>query len=82
MSSLEEPRQVGAGYDKFDGFKDLEKPDVDIVPRDISISIGESDDILAQQDIDPALNAKMHLVNNVRRDPSSFLGRTRVFSKC
>jgi hypothetical protein len=29
-------------------------------------SVGEGEDILALQDIDPALNAKMHLVNNVR----------------
>jgi hypothetical protein len=29
-------------------------------------SVGEGQDILALQDIDPALNAKMHLVNNVR----------------
>jgi hypothetical protein len=29
-------------------------------------SIGEGIDILGQQSIDPALNAKMHLVNNVR----------------
>lgn len=35
--------------------------------RDSSLdgpSISEGEDILAQQDIDPALNAKMHLVNN------------------
>ena len=29
-------------------------------------SVGERQDILALQDIDPALNAKMFLVNNVR----------------
>lgn len=29
-------------------------------------SVGEGEDILALQDIDPAMNAKMHLVNNVR----------------
>lgn len=29
-------------------------------------SLGEGEDILALQDVDPALNAKMHLVNNVR----------------
>lgn len=27
---------------------------------------GSAEDILALQDLDPALNAKMHLVNNVR----------------
>ena len=29
-------------------------------------SVREGEDILALQDIDPALNAKMHLVNNVK----------------
>lgn len=29
-------------------------------------SIGKGEDILSMQDVDPALNAKMHLVNNVR----------------
>jgi hypothetical protein len=29
-------------------------------------SVGSGEDILALQDVDPALNAKMHLVNNVR----------------
>lgn len=32
---------------------------------EIASSIGK-EDILALQEIDPALNAKMHLVNNVR----------------
>jgi hypothetical protein len=32
-------------------------------------SVGEGQDILALQDIDPALNAKMFLVNNVRGIP-------------
>jgi hypothetical protein len=32
-------------------------------------SVGEGEDILALQDTDPALNAKMFLVNNVRRLP-------------
>jgi hypothetical protein len=29
-------------------------------------SVGKGEDILGLQDVDPALNAKMHLVNNVR----------------
>lgn len=33
---------------------------------DAQSSLGEGEDILALQDLDPALNAKMHLVNNVR----------------
>lgn len=28
-------------------------------------SVSESSDILGRQDVDPALNAKMHIVNNV-----------------
>lgn len=34
-----------------------------------SESTGNAEDILALQDLDPALNAKMHLVNNVRHHP-------------
>lgn len=30
-----------------------------------SLRAGEGEDILARQDLDPALNLKMHLVNNV-----------------
>jgi hypothetical protein len=29
--------------------------------------LGEGKDLLALQDVDPALNAKMHIVNNVSR---------------
>jgi hypothetical protein len=48
---------------------DVEKTGGDVVPEpgvrsdDIVTSGGE--DILALQDLDPALNMKMHLVNNV-----------------
>ena len=31
-----------------------------------SPSLAEGEDVLGRQDLDPALNAKMHLVNNVR----------------
>lgn len=34
--------------------------------RDTSLDYGKGEDILGQQDIDPALNAKMRIVNNVR----------------
>lgn len=30
------------------------------------VSVSEGHDLLAAQDVDPALNAKMHIVNNVR----------------
>lgn len=32
-------------------------------------TIGDAVEVLALQDLDPALNAKMHLVNNVRPVP-------------
>lgn len=47
--------------------KDTEKValgESDVAPDNYSIRDGS--DILALQDVDPALNAKMHLVNNVR----------------
>lgn len=31
-----------------------------------SVSYGEGQDVLAGEDVDPALTAKMHIVNNVR----------------
>jgi hypothetical protein len=57
---------------KDDYPKDTEKVALD--ERDDSIqgpSIGEGVDILGQQSIDPALNAKMHIVNNVRTVPQA-----------
>lgn len=36
-----------------------------------NISLAEGEDILSLQDIDPALNAKMHIVNDVRTLPRS-----------
>jgi hypothetical protein len=32
--------------------------------------VGDAEDILSLQDVDPALNAKMHIVNNVRKSYS------------
>lgn len=57
---------------KDDYPKDTEK--VALGERDDSIhglSIGEGVDILGQQSIDPALNAKMHIVNDVRTLPQA-----------
>jgi hypothetical protein len=34
-------------------------------------SVAEGEDVLALQDVDPALNSKMHLVNNVRGSTSA-----------
>ncbi len=48
--------------------KDMEGGKVD-PPLVRSMSVGSLDkgEVLSLQDIDPALNAKMHLVNDVRR---------------
>ena len=57
---------------KNDYPKDTEKAALD--ERDDSIqgpSVGEGVDILGQQSIDPALNAKMHIVNDVRTLPQA-----------
>ncbi len=35
-------------------------------PSDVDGAVHKGEDILAMQDLDPVLNAKMHLVNNVR----------------
>lgn len=37
-------------------------------------SLHKGEDILAMQDLDPALNAKMYLVNNVRHDTEPIVG--------
>ncbi len=51
-----------------DGYpKDAEKLAVNDVPhQDTTLEVGSSEDVLALQDVDPALNAKMHIVNNVK----------------
>jgi hypothetical protein len=45
--------------------KDPEKHSSDPEIRHRSIDYGKNEDILGQQDVDAALNAKMHIVNNV-----------------
>ena len=42
------------------------------IASDTSLHKGE--DILAMQDLDPALNAKIYLVNNVRHDTEPIVG--------
>jgi hypothetical protein len=52
------------------GVKDVEAVDAGAQPT--SIRRGEvGHDILTLQNVDPALDAKMHLVNNVRMTPKS-----------
>lgn len=60
--SRELPRFEGARMETVDEAKSQ-------VGSDGSVHKGE--DILAMQDLDPALNAKMHLVNNVRHTEST-----------
>ncbi len=65
MSTPSSP-EVNADNGKHDYPKDSEK--IALGEREESIhgpSIGEGIDILGQQSIDPALDAKMHIVNNV-----------------
>lgn len=55
------------------GFKDPEKesglPQPDDLRNADGSSIAGGSDILSLQDVDPALNMKMHLVNNVSHSP-------------
>ena len=68
MSSLRISPEAEAGYEMLDDPTNLGKAnvDVDVVSQDVLLNSGEGNDILAQEDVDPALNAKMHIVNNVR----------------
>jgi hypothetical protein len=62
--------------DRRNSSQDEEKraaEDVVDVRRDGSVSL-KGEDILALQDLDPALNMKMHLVNNVCRKSLSVSG--------
>lgn len=66
MSAASSSPPLGAFHQRSDLSKDPEKYAADAEIKDSSIDYGKSEDILGQQDIDPALNAKMHIVNNVR----------------
>jgi len=66
MSTTSSP-QFAPGNEKSSYPKDDEK--LALGEQDVSYeasSIGKGEDLLSMQDVDPALNAKMHLVNNVR----------------
>jgi hypothetical protein len=66
MSATSSP-PLGAGNEKIDYSKDHEK--VALGQQDVTYdthSVDKGEDILSMQDVDPALNAKMHIVNNVR----------------
>jgi hypothetical protein len=56
-----DPEQEKAGQ----SLEDTEKTAGDAQPRDISFDCGDGEDLLSLQDVDPSLNAKMHIVNNV-----------------
>jgi len=73
MSTLSTP-ELTSGNEKDPYPKDSEK--LAMGERDVSLdepSIDKGIDILALQDIDPALDAKMHIVNNVRCTKSANL---------
>jgi hypothetical protein len=63
MSALSNPLSEG-NKEELDYDKRNEKTEVGYVPPE-GVSIREGSDILHLQEIDPALNAKMHIVNNV-----------------
>jgi len=56
------PSDKETSFPKGDEKTVLGEPDVSYDHE----SVGSGEDILALQDVDRALNAKMHLVNNVR----------------
>jgi hypothetical protein len=66
MSATSNSPPLGAMNKENDYNKDTEKYATDNELSDTSLDYGKGEDILGQQDIDPALNAKMHIVNNVR----------------
>ena len=67
MSATSNSPPLEVNNEKNDHNKDTEKYAADTELRDSSLDYGKGEDILGQQDIDPALNAKMHIVNNVRQ---------------
>ena len=79
MLSLEDTTKVGVAEEQLGNLKDAEKGCNDVLPEDVSVNYSESDDILAKQDVDPALNAKMHIVNNVRWIPEEIFPSKRAF---
>ena len=64
MSAMSNHLAEGSQEEK-DYAKGNEKTEVGDLPPEL-VSIREGSDILSLQEIDPALNAKMHIVNNVR----------------
>lgn len=66
MSAVSNPPFVESNMEEKEYGKENEKTQVgtnDFPPDNVSVK--EGSDILALQDTDPALNAKMHIVNNV-----------------
>jgi hypothetical protein len=72
MSATSNSPPLGASAKREEFPKDSEKHAGDTQLRDTSLDYGKGEDILGQQDIDPALNAKMHIVNNVKAHFYSF----------
>ncbi|KAH8819956.1 major facilitator superfamily domain-containing protein [Xylogone sp. PMI_703] len=70
--SVDSSPQFAQGDEKGDIFKDHARTELGEPVAELDgSSVAKGEDILALQDIDPALNAKMHLVNNVRSTPTA-----------
>lgn len=67
---------MGVEDEKHDEKKVLDSE----VPRNSDIDFGEGIDILSLQDIDPALNAKMHIVNNVGSSQPNFFHQVSLLT--
>lgn len=63
MAAQQEPLRVGSDTDAE---KKGAEGESGFPAREDASSVHSGEDILSMQDLDPALNMKMHLVNNVR----------------
>lgn len=67
MSTIDKKSPDGVRPGESANMADVEK--MGSPPGDNILAVAEGEDILALQDLDPALNMKMHLVNNVGTAP-------------
>lgn len=73
MSERESPRLASSG-DEGGYSKEPEKNAFGPEPSIDGRTISKGEDLFASQDLDPALNAKMFIVNNVRSVPTTGKG--------
>lgn len=68
--ALSDPEKVALGDGRPKTMPELEgTTDTSSRDGDAQVASGDGEDILALQDLDPVLNMKMHLVNNVSNSP-------------